>query len=68
MPTNAVSRTANVDRNGGHKWVKLKAVRLRTRPNAAGDTFCVAMANYEQFGREAKEEKKSVDREHSMQG
>ena len=23
MPRDAVSRTANVERNGGHKWVKL---------------------------------------------
>ena len=24
MPRDAVSRTANVERNGGHKWVKIK--------------------------------------------
>ena len=30
MPRDAVSRTANVERNGGHKWVKLLIDSLRT--------------------------------------
>jgi len=28
MPRDAVSRTANVERTGGHKWVKLFRARL----------------------------------------
>ena len=29
------SRTANVERNGGHKWVKLRIVRLKLRTHVA---------------------------------
>ena len=29
MPTDAVSRTANVERNGGQKWVKYGSSRLQ---------------------------------------
>ena len=32
--------------------LNLMAVRLGTRPNGAGGTFCVVMANYKQFGGE----------------
>ena len=42
------------------------AVRLRTRPNEAGGKFCVVMANYKQFGGEAYEENRAVDREQAM--
>ena len=39
MPRDAVSRTANVERNGGHKWVKLS--RAITGPR--GLSFRVAL-------------------------
>ena len=34
MPRDAVSRTANVERNGGHKWVKNVKMRLHSNLKA----------------------------------
>ena len=36
MPRDAVSRTANVERNGGHKWVNIAGTHSKTATDCEG--------------------------------
>ena len=46
MPRDAVSRTANVERNGGHKWVKFNTLKYLAMACSRSDSLSAITASH----------------------